>query len=524
MDFDQAINSAEVYSRDQVSRLYDPLKETAVYMKKLVDSQREWDSTIKKAREELLGVNPRDLYFEFIIDISNRIEQNTVHSERFAKLLRQVTIRGFGMTKKHINIKSPPRGSSQWSVILNKEYIKQHLNDHIVGEYFLNIIETNDDLLNNANFSIASSDVSQHRNSVPSPARFFSRNVPFLLNNAAGSVLHVKDGQASFDQGRFNPLDTNDILKWMLIDPSYQDELEPEDFIRCTASAMDVGQYLFEHEFLLNNGRDRFDLILRDGSLFPQDAYLDNYLIDNRRGEFTRKAIIELLKCLNASENSRRLYCGVSKNVRLKLYSAVLDWYIEQNIDANWTVGGCSLTDGQAMTILLSSPDFAKEQLKSAISTCLIRRSFTTRANLNEKAPDINDLESYFENYENKIRETNQNIDISQYRALCKKFHTYIVFIGHAPNPSKLLPRYEFFDDCLSSPEEKLSKILTAIKYSSFDVDQDHSFGSDEQITYLIPTVTQQAHRFSKDVGQTLSAHIKNQLWNQYLNFVQNMD
>src|SRR5438105_12622415 len=36
-----------------------------------------------------------------------------------------------------------------------------------------------------------------------------------------------------------------------LIDPSYQDELDGEDYQRCLASAMDVGQYKFDLEFLL---------------------------------------------------------------------------------------------------------------------------------------------------------------------------------------------------------------------------------------------------------------------------------
>ncbi|MGK7933437.1 MAG: hypothetical protein AB4041_18670 [Microcystaceae cyanobacterium] len=516
MNFDQAINSAKVFSRDQVV-YYDPIQKTTDYMQQLVKAQKEWETTIKTAREHLLDKDARELYIEFFIDLKQQIESNSTQSERLAKLLRQVAIRGLGMISEQIDIIPPPKGGNKWQVNLNESLIEQHLSTHVIGKYFLNSIESNDSLWNNANFLIGASDVSQHRSSVPTPARFFNRTVPFLLNNAAGAIVRVENGQAKFEQGRFNPKPNQQLLQWMLIDPSYQDELEPEDFLRCTASAMDVGQYLFDHDYLLNVDKDHPNIILRDGSLFPQDAYIDNFLIDNRRGDFTRKAIKELLGCLNCARDYNIIYCGVSKNVRLKVYSAVLDWYIAKNIDKSWEIGSYSLTDGQAMTLLLSSSDFLETNLQKTIATCLIRRSFTTRATLNEKA-NLNELESYFDYYRNK-----SNINISPYQQLCKIFHSYIFFIGHSNTPTKLLPRYEFFAENDDNIEAICAKILTAIKHCSFNVDEDHSFMSDDPITYLIPSVTEQAHRFSKDVGKSITDNTKSQLWSQYLTLMNKM-
>jgi hypothetical protein len=526
MNFDDILNQEnyEVLDRDQVNNYdtfknHDPLAETLEYMAKLVKAQDQWETTIKTAREQLLKTDPRELYLEFFKDLRIQIQENLEQSERLVKLLKQVAIRGFGMTKEQVNITPPPKGNRKWKIELNEELIKEHLASHIVGKYFLNFIESDDSLWNNGNFLIGSSDVSQHRSSVPYPARFFNRTVPFLLNNAAGAIVRVENGKAIFDQGRFNPQPNQELLQWMLIDPSYQDELEPEDFHRCTASAMDVGQYIFDHEYLLNAGRDCPDIILRDGSLFPQDAYLDNFLIDNRRGEFTRKAISELLKCLNSAKDFNRIYCGVSKNVRLKVYSAVLDWYIAKYIDHNWETGNYSLTDGQAMTLLLSSPQVFENKLKKTICTCLIRRSFTTRATLNEKA-NLKNLEPFFDRYRKKIEEEKSGIDIAPYQQLCRIFHSYMFFIGHYKTPSKLLPRYEFFSENSDSVETISAKILTAIKYCSFEVDEDHSFMSDEAITYLIPSVTQKSHTFSKDVGKWLTQNVKQLLLSKYQSFL----
>ena len=528
MNFDEILSQEnyQVLDREQINsydtlKNHDPLEETVEYMSKLIKAQNQWETTIQKAREHLSQKDPRELYFEFLQDLKEEIQENSNQSERLAKLLKQVAIRGFGMTKEQVNITPPPKGSRKWEVELNEELIKEHLATHIVGKYFLNSIESDDSLWNNGNFSIGSSDVSQHRSSVPYPARFFNRTVPFLLNNAAGAIVRVNNGKAIFDQGRFNPAPTQDLLQWMLIDPSYQDELEPEDFHRCTASAMDVGQYIFDHEYLLNADKDCPDIILRDGSLFPQDAYLDNYIIDNRRGDFTRKAIQELRECINSARDFNRIYCGVSKNVRLKVYSSVLDWYIAKYIDKNWETGNYTLTDGQAMTLLLSSPNCFENGLKKAMCTCLIRRSFTTRATLNEKA-NLKALdESYFKRYRQRIEDENSRINIEPYKYLCENFHTYMFFIGHSKTPNQLLPRYEFFSANDNNIEIISAKILTAIKYCGLEVDKDHSFMSDDPISYLIPSITLESHKCSKNVGKWLTQNVKQKLLSKYQSFIQ---
>ena len=143
-----------------------------------------------------------------------------------------------------------------------------------MGPKFLNVVKASGHRWAGRAPLVGSSDVSQHFSAVPVPARFFKRSVPFVLNNAAGALFTLHDAKAKYEN-LFNPKPDDDLLRWMLIDPSYQDELEAEDYRRCLASAMDVGQFRFDREFLLKADKRRPDVILRDGSLFPQDAYLD---------------------------------------------------------------------------------------------------------------------------------------------------------------------------------------------------------------------------------------------------------
>ena len=506
LDFEAVISTAQVRSREEVVAQskqaegrteYDPTAQTSDYMRRAVQFEDAWETTIQQAREALLKVDPRELYLTFFADLKRQLEENSPRAARLADLLEQVAIRGFGMSKQHITVERPRRGGNKWKVWMNAEAVRQHLESHIVGEHFLNPVVVDTQVWEGRMPIIGASDVSQHVSAVPVPARFFKRSVPFVLNNAAGTIFGMQGGKAKYDN-LFNPKPDDTLLRWMLIDPSYQDELEPEDYQRCLASAMDVGQYKFDLEYLLKADKRPPDVIFRDGSLFPQDAYIDNFIVESKRGDFTREAIREMLACFSYAREIGTVYCGVSKQVQLKIYSAVVDWFIAKYIDQNWEVGGYTLNDGQAMSLLLSSPSFVGNRLSEAAATCLIRRSFTTRANLNTRA-NVVDLDSYFRFYQDQHAE----VDITPFRRLCEIAHVYMFFIGHSKSPQQQLPRYEFFySGPERDPQEAERRILAAIQHCGLMGDQDHSFMAAKPVTYLLPSVTQQAHLLSKDVGK----------------------
>ena len=501
--FDQVIGSAEVRSRPQESpsQEHDPLETTAEYMRRAVEIEKAWETIFWKAREDLLQSNPRELYFDFMIDLKYEIERNSSKSEVFANLLRTVAIRGLGMSTQQIQVTPPSKGGTRGQVYLNEKAVRKHLEDHIVGEYFLNPIMVDNTVWEGRLPVIGASDVSQHRSNVPVPASFFNRSVPFVLNNAAGTLRMLQDGQIKFDN-IFNPKPDEELLRWMLIDPSYQDDLDREDYHRCLDSAMDVGQYKFDLSYLLKANMRPPDIIFRDGSLFPQDAYLHNFLIENKRGDFTREAIREMLDCLSYAREVGVVYCGVSKNVQLKIYSAIVDWFVAKYIDQNWKFGNYTFNDGQMMSVLLASPSFVGDNLEQATATCLIRRSFTTRANLNVRA-NLDDLDTYFQNYQDQ----HPRVDITPYRRLCEIAHVYMFFIGHSKSPQERLPRYEFFwSKPLGDPRIISQKILSGIQSCGFEIDEDHSLMADQPVKYLIPTVTHLAHRLSKDVGKHIDS------------------
>lgn len=507
LDFDQVIRNAKVHTRDEVAAAfhpdvatdeYSPVAQTAEYMRRSLKVEEAWESTIADAREALLQKDARELYLEFLVDLGSKINNGDQRAARLVDMLRAVAIRGLGMTSTHVKIEERRRGGTRWRVHLNEPLVEAHLLEHVDGACFLNMLEPEDGRWKGRSPVIGGSDVSQHVSAVPIPARFFRRSVPFVLNNAAGALFRVDQDRPTYDNV-FNPQPDEALLRWMLIDPSYQDELEPEDYRRVLGSAMDVGQYKFDRDFLLKNDRRPPDVVLRDGSLFPQDAYLDNFVIENRRGDFTREAIRELLDCLLFVSALQTVYCGIAKSVQLKVYSAPVDWFIEQKIDSTWgSAGSYSLSDGQSMSILLSSPEFVDAQLDRVVSTCLIRRSFTTRANLNVRVPD-RDYERHFGEFQTR----HPDIDITPFSKLCDLAHVYMFFMGHSKSPQQQLPRYEFFHHPgIGAPSTVAASILAALRECSLMSDLDHSFMADEPIVYLMPSVTQHAHLLSKDVGK----------------------
>lgn len=483
---------------------HDPVATTVLYMERCVEIEQDWNTTLQKARENLLQTDPRQLYFDFLTDLKNQIEQNSSKSEALADLLRAVAIRGFGMSGQQIQIHRPSENEMRWRIHLDENSVRRYLDDHIFGEHFLNRITVDKNVWGTLSPIIGGSDVSQHKGySVPFPGRFFKRHAPYVLNNAAGTSRKIQEGRARFDNV-FNPRTDEELLRWMLIDPSYQEELEKEDYERCLTSAMDVGHYKFDLTHLMKAEKRPPNIIFKDGSLFPQDAYLHNFLIENKRGDFTREAIRELLSCLSYAREIGVVYCGVLKQVQLNIYSAVVDWFIAEKIDSNWGFGNYTLSDGQAMSLLLASPSFVDGNLERAVVTCLIRRSFTTRANLNIRA-DLDDLDNYFETYQDRYPE----VDITPYQRLCKLAHVYMFFIGHSKNPQQQLPRYEFFyADSYGKPQEIVQKILSSLQACGFMIDSDHSFMAVEPVRYLVPTVTQQAHHLSKQAGERIASEI----------------
>ncbi len=146
LNFDDIIESAQVLSRKEVieranfekeSGAYNPVEQTSNYMKQVVDLEKSWETTIQKARENLLQQDAQQLYFDFLESLAKQIESGSQKSQRLADLLKNVAVRGLGMGRNQIHIENPLKGGTKYRVAFNKTEIERHLENHIWGGNFL---------------------------------------------------------------------------------------------------------------------------------------------------------------------------------------------------------------------------------------------------------------------------------------------------------------------------------------------------------------------------------------------------
>lgn len=495
MDFSAVIGKAAAHSRDDILR-YSPIDEATKYAAKAVRMEREWENVIGRARDGLLKEDAASLYHALFDDFVGKIESGDKSPAR-ARILEHIAYRGFGMTPEHFSVRRPPSGGAgRYRVTIDRAALESHLRENVAGGGFLREYRAAPSA---KTWRVAGSDVSQHMSAVPIPGRFFRWTAPFALNNAAGSLVTIKGGKPQFEP-LLNPKPDDELLRWMLVDPSYLDDLEASDYAACLLSAMDVGHYKFDLTHLLKNDRNVPDVIFRDGGVYPHDAYLDNYVRDDRRGEFVREAVRELLNCFSYVRNLgvRTTYCGVAKSVQMKVFSAALDWFIADRIDKEWDAFGYNLNDGMAMSILLSHPSF-KADSGGVVGTCLLSRSFVARANLNRKMRRGESLDDYFGRFENE----NPGFDTAPFRGLCDIGRLHMFYMGHSASPQQRLPRYEFFHhDGMPDPVKTAESVFAALRACGLDIDREHSHMSKDEIAYLLPGPVLEAHNLSKQVGK----------------------
>jgi hypothetical protein len=99
----EILGRAEVRSKEEVaasSKLgegrteYSPVDQTAKYMERAVRFEEVWETTIAKARERLLEVDPRELFMEFFDDLVTQAKTGESKAGRYVGMLELVGIRG----------------------------------------------------------------------------------------------------------------------------------------------------------------------------------------------------------------------------------------------------------------------------------------------------------------------------------------------------------------------------------------------------------------------------------------------
>lgn len=511
------ITFQEILNRAQVERETDPsITQTAKF---LISASyfEEHKNIIQEAREKLLHEDPRKLFLNCLKHIVKKIQ--TVESSKrylWVDRLENLAIRGLGINIDDLefmgsNSKDIFRNEPQWQKIENI------INENVFGDSFLIKMSVPDDEEiwgNEIPFRISSCDASQHRFKLTLP--YFNRrfSTPIVVNNAAGVIKEKTDSDKNWVRIAV-PKSTQDFENWVIVGIDDYRDLEEGDYEWATKSAMDVGQFFVEESYVFPHGgvSNRPDVHLRDGTIFPQDHAM-NCRLNNRHGILTREAIFRMVTTLKRAKELGILFCGVSKIVQLKVYSIVIDYYIQEVLgDEKWNITGNVLADSDVMRFLLPTKSFNASKFDEVIVTCPIIRSFYVKSNLNSRtnkqaANDIQSLESVRYSRDKTAR------DIVE-EALKQKIVMF--FVGHLNSDQFYVPRYEFvyYDEYRNSLSKKMLQVLSAIRLATVELDQDHQRKLDEPI--LVPLPLMIAHDLSKALGDDLVKSWTSRMWTEYI-------
>jgi hypothetical protein len=200
-------------------------------------------------------------------------------------------------------------------------------------------------------------------------------------------------------------------------------------------------------------------------------------------------------------------YCGVAKQVELKVYSTIINWYIRKVLNKpNWSPTGHVITDSEIMRNIIYHADFQADSFDRLYLTCGILRRFETASNLNRRTRKQvqNDLDSLSRVYHSRDITARDIVD----EAL--KLGVVMFFGGHTLNDELYIPRYEFavsLPNSFDGLRNSIYKVLSALRLASFDVDEDHLWGLEDPIRTLVPTPILVAHDISKKMGEELASN-----------------
>jgi hypothetical protein len=506
---DRSLTFEETLSRLEAEMRIDPtVIRTADYLvtASLLDEEKD---VLQEARKLLMTENPRDLYLAYLKDIVKGVkEADRVNQYKFARQINDVAIMGLGIWQEDLGLSAAGKeavriiGEPNWTLI--KEWIEQT----VFGENFIDSFSVPlDTELWGEDFPLRMSacDASQHRFKLRVP---FNKTwaTPVIVNNSAGTI---KEKQGVKPKWRYIavPKDTREYEDWVILGPDDYAAMDEGHYEWAAKSSMDVGELFVEETFIFKHGgiAQKPDVHFRDGRIFPQD-HLMNCKIENRHGQLTREAIFRMNATFRTAKELKILFCGVAKQVRLRIYSFIIDWYIRKKMGKEkWNPAGQILSDSEMIRNLIYKSDFDGKSFEHIYVLCPILRRFETASNLNRRTRRQvrNDLESLSKIFHSR------DITAREIADEALKMGVIMFFAGHTRTDQLYIPRYEFAVSLKESMEnitDIVTKILSALRLSSFDTDEDHLWGLEEPILTMVPSPILVAHDLSKKWGEELAS------------------
>lgn len=275
------------------------------------------------------------------------------------------------------------------------------------------------------------------------------------------------------------------------------------------------------------------DLVIRDGTVVPQDRDFNHYKDSNRYGEIVRDMISINWDIAKKCKDDDQTVAGVIKNAQLRVLGPVLNWYVGQAA-ARHELGPIEAWPVQAMNdipdqILLTRLLTAHRRKGDPwVRTCMVLRPFHATNNLG-KTFSINrtPIDQITDRREKELQSASQDpfgADMAFWQDFRGAADPYVQMLRHVAYAScfiaaiprleveRYLPRVEFIvpTDVYATPDpgplvqRHLQRICSGLAQTGFEVSAEHSMFRDVGTLEVIPALVARAHDTVKTWAQEL--------------------
>jgi len=280
------------------------------------------------------------------------------------------------------------------------------------------------------------------------------------------------------------------------------------------------------------------DVVLRDGTVVPQDRDFTHYRQSDRYGEIVRNMIGTNWDIVKKCKIDAQTVAGVVKSAQLRVFGPVLNWFVKElaahrnagPVQA-WPLNAMNSLPDQVLVSRLLSAYRTMEDLWHR--TCVVLRPFHATTNFAKRYSSGRNPVRVVEEMRTKdlkdaaAGEYIENLAFwkSQYRGKSDPYVQMLsnvwygsCFIATVPrlDAERYLPRVEFIvpadtfypADPVGEAAVHLQRVVAALRETGFDVSAEHSMYRDRTTLEVLPTLVATAHDTVKTWARELLSRV----------------
>jgi hypothetical protein len=280
------------------------------------------------------------------------------------------------------------------------------------------------------------------------------------------------------------------------------------------------------------------DVVLRDGTVVPQDRDFSHYRQADRYGEIVRDMISTNWEIVTRCKLNAQTVAGVVKSAQLRVLGPVLNWFVKElaarresgPLEA-WPLNAMNLLPDQILVSRLLCAYRSSDDPWTR--TCMVLRPFHATSNYAKRySSKFNPIQMIEELRKkdlaaDKAGEYVENLSFwtTQYRGQADAYVQMLsntwyggCFIASVPrlDAERYLPRIEFivpcetfkYSDPIPDAQVHLGRVTAALRESGFEVSVEHSMFKDRSTLEVLPELVARAHDTVKTWARELLSRV----------------